>query len=181
MGRDIDFARNEISHHGYHYLETSDHKTYITHNVKSHRTGYHHSSDYYEDYGVLLWMDKDGNLKKRRKKYIDFEEEAYQPKDFLETWEVSIEIGDYCVQAVCNFESMERYVSVSKVKDIIPSLCGYQVMTEDVGIIKKQGDLEITTSEIHDVFDEKFWKGVEKASKIPKFKEVRKVTFNYSA
>ena len=180
MGRDIDFAGSELSFHGHNPLYKSKEGMVISHNVKTHRTGLHASDDPYEDYGVLLWMDKDGNLKEKGNKKVRLESQSYQPTDFVKTWDVPIEIGDYGVEAVSWFggKHIGRTVRVFRVKGF-GSYLGYdykfRVITECVGSIVQEDSLEsISIKEIQGEFDEKFWKGVEKALKIPKeFKKVK--------
>lgn len=175
MGRDIGFVREEIGFHGFWDVhEIRETGLVIGHNVKTHRSDDDFMHDFYEDYGVLLWMDKDGNLKKKCNKKVMLEEQRTRPMDFVKVWDVPIEIGDYGVEAV-NWrgeEYAEREVSVFQIEDIIPRNDrggAFELVTKHIGHITHENSFEaISVKEIQEKFDEKFWKGVKKASKIPK-------------
>ena len=202
MGRDIDFARNELNFALSRFDYSEKERSYVCRDAETHRTGLHHYDDPYEDYGVLLWLDKDGRIKQKGKYEIMLEGESYQPKDFIKTGEVKVEKGDYLVRVVrvCgeNFAGKdyeEKEVEVFELIDVkyegfetcyIEDDSGekiwedirerkYDLCTIEVGSICEKGGVwePFANKAIEETFDRKLWKGVKRATRVPKFEDIK--------
>jgi hypothetical protein len=155
---------------------------FIARNVKAHRTGFYHSNNPYEDYAVLFWMDENGNLKKKGKKRLQLEYQVYEPRDFVKTWDIPIEIGDYGIEVMNQLQGDfigRTRILIFQVEEFYRNESWidaeyYEIRTRDIGELSKVS-LEMPVEEIQKEFDEKFWNAIKKALKIPPvFKKVKK-------
>ena len=184
MGRDVDFCHNEVNYALSNVDYSLERESFVGYDIKSHRTGYHHSSEGYEDYGVLIWMDENGKKKKKGKKRITFEEQSYQPDDYVKKWKVQIRPGDFYVTALCyhdgtvvvdvrELEKVEYEGSqVIHLKDSEDNLIWegidrkYKICGKEIGVLRMEmASREEIVEEIHKCFDEKFWNVLEKIVK----------------
>ena len=192
MGKDIGFAHNEIRNALDDIDYSPKHRSLVGINVKTHRTGYSFGYDEYEDYGALVWIDKDGVKKKKiGKKRIRWEYESYEPKDYVKRRKVLLEHGDYGIQVEYYFISNRFKMRVFRLKDVVyqgfekcfveddKGRCIWEkiqkrqyaihteVIKEYVGEIPERNKL---LEWIHAEFDTKFWGILEETTRVPKFK-----------
>ncbi len=194
MGRDIDFAQNEINYVSKKLDYSIKRESFVTYDAKTHRTGLHDSDENYEDYGILMWLDHNGSPRKKGKKHVLYELESYQPKDFVKTWKVSIAPGDYKLTVLFDLVSGDVSVALSRIERIEYLGCKrnfslsdtdgnliyedlerkYKLHEEKVGVVcgnihTKEEILE----EICHTFEAKFWTLLEDIIEIPEFKALK--------